>query len=104
MRPWIGSRRILRHTLISIVFSAYPDERGSQHGNESDQDRVGATVKSERSPNIGRLCRMATVSHEGVVTDAVINTRAGQRESERSRHRRFGIARVRRTVMTSITP
>src|SRR5262249_41914934 len=97
MKPWIGSRRILARTSISIVYSAYRDERGGQHGNESDQDRVGATVKSERSPNIGRLCRIATVSHEGVVdTDAVINTRACQRESECSRHRRFGIARVRR--------
>src|SRR5262249_20313663 len=67
MKPWTGLRRILWPTSISIVCSAYRDERGGEHGNESDQDCVGATVKSERNPNIGGCCRIATVSHEGVV-------------------------------------
>src|SRR5262245_65881715 len=103
MQPWIGSRRILWPTSISIVCSAYRDESGGEHSNESDQDCVGATVQSERSPNIGGCCRIATVSHEGVVdTDAVMNTRDYQRERERPRHRRCGSAGGQRTVVLGI--
>src|SRR5262249_51930199 len=105
MKPWTGLRRILWPTSISIVCSAYRDERGGEHGNESDQDCVGATVKSERNPNIGGWCRIATGSHEGAAeADAVKSAGAGQRERERPRHCRFGIACVRRTVVTSIAP
>src|SRR5262249_20056400 len=83
MQPWIGSRRILWPTSISIVCSAYRDEGGGEHGNESDQDCVGATVKSERSPNIGGCCRIATGSHGGVVdTDCGIQTRACHRDRD----------------------
>src|SRR5262249_10010933 len=102
MNPWIGSQSILRCTSISIICSACHDERGGQHGNESDQDCVRTSVKSERSPNIGGFCRVPTVSHEGVVDmNAAINAGACQREIERPRPCRLGIARVRRTVMTS---
>src|SRR5262245_18598946 len=105
MKPWIVSQSILRCTSISIICSAGHDERVGQHGNETDKDCLRTSAQSKRSPNIGGFCRLPTVSDEGVVDmNAAINAGACQREIERPRHCRLGIARVRRTVMTSIAP
>src|SRR6516164_5381109 len=103
MKPWIGSRHILQRTSTSIACSVCRDERGGQHGDKSDQDRVGTTVKSERCSNVVGFCRIPSVSHESIVDmDAGITTRTCERQTERSCHCRFRVARVRRAVVTGI--
>src|SRR5262245_60423363 len=105
MKLWIGSRPISRPTSISIAFSAYRDDSGAERGNNSDQDCVGTTVKPQRSPNIGRLCRTAAISHDGALDmNPAIRAGAPQREAERTRHGRFRIAGVGRKVMGRVTP
>jgi len=105
MEPWIGSQAIFQRTSIWIVCSAYRDDCGGQHGDKSDQDRVGTTVKFERCSNVVGFCRISSVSHESVVDmDAGINTRTCEGETERSCHCRFRVARVRRAVVRGIAP
>src|SRR5215472_18541470 len=100
MKPWIDSRPISRPTSPSIAFSGYRDESCGERGNNRDEDCVGTTVKSERSPNIGRLCRTAAIPHEGALDmNPAIGAGAPQRETERACHGRFRIAGVRRKVV-----
>jgi adenosylcobyric acid synthase len=107
-RPWSSGRsmhspRIWKCILISIGSLQWRDEKHIRGGEERDQYRVGRTVERQRAADVGGVRVAAAIAHHGVFdAHAGIGARTGKREAERSRHRCFGIAGIRRVVVWGV--
>src|SRR5512143_199233 len=93
-------RRISPPTLISTACLHWRDENTyAKRGKDRDQHRVGAAIEGQGTDNVGGVRVTPSAAHDSVLdAHAAVDPRTGERQAERSRHGRLGVARIGRTV------